>query len=111
MQSTVVVLVVGALSGMLFQLISMLYFLNGSWTVVSTRKKFATVMGGGLSAMLVGLWILADQDKVVPYRLWFYQCLAGLAGFAFLAEARNGFMGVVRKIISSNGGGGQGEGG
>lgn len=103
MQSTFVVLLVGALSGTLFQLVAMLYYLNGRWPLVSRRKKFATVLGGGLAAMLVGLWVLSDtQTPIVPFRLWFYQCLAGMAGFAFLEEARNGFMQVVKQVITAN---------
>lgn len=110
MQDPVTILIVGALSGTLFQLVSMLYYLNGRWSQVSSRKKTATVFGGGMAALLVGLWILSGQETIVPYRLWFFQCLAGLAGFAFLEEARSGFMKLVRRTITSNVSG-QGEGG
>lgn len=98
-------LLIGAFSGALFQLVSMLYYLNGRWTQVSRRKKFATTLGGGLAALLVGLWILSSDDGggTNVYRLWFYQCLAGLSGFALLEEARTHFSKLLRRFLGVEG--------
>ena len=99
-------LLVGMVSGILFQFVSMLYYLNGRWDQVSLRKKAATTAGGGLSAILVGLWLLSGEEPMLVYRLWFYQSLAGLAGFAFLEEARNNFLRLVGRMM---GGGRKGD--
>ena len=97
-------LLVGALSGALFQLVSMLYYLNGRWHEVTLRKKFATTLGGGLAALLAGLWILSvDENGTNPYGLWFYQSLAGLSGFALLEESRTHFSKLLRRFLGVKG--------
>ena len=99
-EDALLTLTIGTLSGVVFQFVSMMYYLNGTWAQVSIRKKFATVLGGGLSAVLVGLWVLSDADAPpTAYKLWFLQSVAGLAGFAFLDVARNGFLRMVKQVF------------
>lgn len=84
-----VLMILGSLVGVIVQYVAIRIQYNGQWEHLSTGKKRAMSLVGGISAFIVGNWLLANRDlsltpSEIVNELFLYQTLAGWGGGAVI---------------------------
>lgn len=84
-----ILMILGSLVGAIVQYVAIRIQYNGQWEYLSTGKKRAMSLVGGISAFIVGNWLLANRDlsltpSEIVNELFLYQTLAGWGGGAVI---------------------------
>lgn len=84
-----ILMFLGSLVGAIVQYVAIRIQYNGQWEHLSRGKKRAMSLVGGISAFIVGNWLLANRDlglspSQIVNELFLYQTLAGWGGGAVI---------------------------